>query len=253
MAVVDTYTVRTRGIGLPDYAQPKPVSGVPVGPVHTSTDIAELAARQGSHNTFDRRGNVLWMDGFENGIKNWVIDVGLGEVSWDTAFVRNGGFSIKVDSTGGPQRIMRYMAFPFLSRMGFEFSFHPENTPGATIELSIILRKDLLVQQAAIRSDMSTWEYQDSAGWHDLSPVVPTTHASNLFATVKMVADFATSEYIRLIVNDTTFILAGKPIISALGILMCDPRMEIRLEVSGEIIWIDDFIVTINEPPNVAE
>ena len=253
MAVVDTYTVRTRGIGLPDYAQPKPVSGVPVGPVHTSTDIAELAARQGSPNTFDRRGNVLWMDGFENGIKNWVIDVGLGEVSWDTAFVRNGGFSIKVDSTGGPQRIMRYMAFPFLSRMGFEFSFHPEVFPGGDIELSIFLRKELVIYEAAIRSNLDTWEYNDNAGWHNLSPDVPTTDAANLFATIKLVADFATNEYVRLIVNNTTFIMDGKPIRIAPGVLMWDPRMEIRLEVSDNIIWIDDFIVTTNEPPNVVE
>ncbi|GAH92629.1 unnamed protein product, partial [marine sediment metagenome] len=44
----EPYVVRTRGIGLPDYAQPKPVGSVPVGPIYTSTDVGELAARLGS-------------------------------------------------------------------------------------------------------------------------------------------------------------------------------------------------------------
>ena len=43
----------------------------PQGMVHRVADLAELAARLGSPDVFDRRGNVLFMDSFENGQNNW--------------------------------------------------------------------------------------------------------------------------------------------------------------------------------------
>ena len=54
------------GHGYPDYGTQGPVSTV-----HSIQDLGELAVRLGSIVTFDRRGNVLWLDGFDSGIGAW--------------------------------------------------------------------------------------------------------------------------------------------------------------------------------------
>lgn len=69
--MVQYFSVASKGIGTPDYSSPKPLATVPTGEVYTSTDIGELAARLGSIDTFDRRGNVIDLDDFESPILTW--------------------------------------------------------------------------------------------------------------------------------------------------------------------------------------
>jgi len=255
----EIYTVKTRGIGLPDYAQPKPVGSVPVGPIYTSTDIAELAARQGSPVTFDRRGNVIWYDDFGSSLNKWVIG-GVGATCVITnAYARARGLSALLTTGGGLGDIATMQhaeAYPTLSKMGFEFSFDYDGNV-CEIRLGTHLYNGTTEYYPFIRwnqpdNDLS---YGDETGalvhiaFEELSDVA--------FNTMKLVVDFETNQYVRLLLNNLTYDLSGKGIPSTpdavtLPQLLLTPRLE-ALVVGVVGVFVDDVIITQNEPANVGE
>ena len=82
--------------GHPDYG-----GAAPLATVYTLQDLAELAARLGSIDVFDRRGNVLLLDDFESGIKKWLFG-GTGSYSagWICDRAEHGGFCLSIQTEG---------------------------------------------------------------------------------------------------------------------------------------------------------
>lgn len=262
MGIVNDYTVRTRGIGLPDYAQAKPVSGVPVGPIYTSTDTAELAARLGAIDIFDRRGNVIWFDDFESGITKWqFVGTGVGEgAEWNSARARFGGFSCKLttgDVIDNNQLMIHSEPYPVIGTMGIEFSF--SDGEDGTIVWQLILYDGTDLHSMHIRYNIATGRFQYfrlPLGWQDIEPVRVMDYGQSLFHHIKCVGNFNTDEYLRLIYDDVTFDLSGIPLdVQAVGI---QPRLDASLIVTTTInanveLYVDDVILTQNEPANLVE
>ncbi|GAG14536.1 unnamed protein product, partial [marine sediment metagenome] len=95
-------------------------------------DMGELAARQGSIVTFDRRGNVIWYDDFESSLNKWLLyDLGVGAaVVESNEAARNGLVSCKVTTSavlGQYSGIRHDHMIPVLSKLGFEISAAHEN------------------------------------------------------------------------------------------------------------------------------
>jgi hypothetical protein len=219
-----------------------------------SLGLAELAARLGSIDTFDRRGNVLWMDDFENGIEEWIADNG-SNFAWSSSRHRTGGFCAKMwtaSITDSHNTMGTYIPFSVISKMGFEFSFiRDENLKVIYLEiwfLSGSTRTDVEVRWTAATQTWAYWGADEL--WHDLSPTM------NFFEDfpvhiVKLVADFVNSKYVRLIADNVVYDMTNVGAYNAatsVGPYVVTPyiRIENNPDVSTTV-YVDDVIVTQNE------
>jgi len=274
--IVNTYAVPSRGIGGPDYAAPKPIGQFPIGPVHTLTDIAELAARLKSANTFDRRGNVILLDDFEDTLK-WRTSFpggAGGVIALSSEAARSGAFSCKMTCPDiGYALIERYLGYPVLSNMGFEISFTIPAWPddASLLVFGLVLDDGTDWMVAEVLWDMSDPDHRN----HTLSIGVPAPIIyeefdkdfynyyaspyldSPCFHTAKLVVDFVNRRYLRFILDHVTYdlsrynisIITGGAV--SVGVHM-SPSFRIENNVAGTnpFCYVDDAIITQNEPAN---
>jgi len=230
----------------------------PLATVYTLQDMAELAARLGSINTFDRRGNVIFMDDFESGLNKWEkggIPVGWA-VTWESLYARNGGFSAKIvtdDSDGAWAQIYRYEPYLILGKLGVEFSFNVA-ADITEVRLSVRLDTGTRTMWAEIkynRIDGILWYADWEGNWQPtgLEPVLEV--AKTLFHTMKLVADFKQEYYSWVIINNLSADLSAYP----LSVVACPdkPRMTVYIRVynfagAATEMNVDDVILTQNEP-----
>jgi len=236
--------------GGPDWSTEGPLSTV-----YSIQDMAELAVRLGSIVTFDRRGNVLWMDDFESGIEAWGPRLpGADYFSW----VPNhhaGGFCARMATraVANDHNYMGvYVPYPVLSKMGFEFSFR-RDTNLKWIYLDVWFLSGTIFTDTEVKwtAATKTWSYlgADNAE-HDLSPTV-NLEEDLLFHTVKLVGDYVNGKYVRLIVDNVIYNMTdlepyatGSPVGPYILIII-----GIRTE-SDDVAAadIDNVIITQNEP-----
>jgi len=239
--------------GLPDYgiAAPKvTVAGL--------EDMAELAARLGSPNTFERKGDVLWMDDFNDGIHKWVVELteDRGTVTWEGNHSRNGGFCVKLttgDTFEDLVRILRRMPIAVVSKMGLEVSFVTHGLLG-DVYFEMLLYDGTYAHNVAVywrRAD-SQWIYTDADGNEaPLLPLMKLTETDYTFHTMKLVADFTTHYFQYLIVDNTIFDMSTIPY--KYGLDDTAPCFIIYIHCTNHsedevTVYVDDVIVTQNEP-----
>lgn len=239
--------------GTPDW-------GVTAGAVTTYqlTDLAELAARLGSIVTFDRRGDVIFLEDFESGLHKWsTLISGTGAtVDLSSNRARTGRYSAHLVAGSSSSRfaeMMHYLPFPVLSSFGLECGFQ---LGGADDNLNLRLRlfdgANLREYQVRYVSVPQSLQYLDSTGSF-VTFAIPDQlmGQSTLFFVAKLVIDATAGEYLRFILDQRSYPLAG---IAAQTIASADyPHLEARLRNTGfagfnNEMFIDTVILTQNEP-----
>jgi len=233
--------------------------GSPIQTVHTSTDIAELAARLGSPDTFDRRGNVLWYDDFEGGVEKWtyVTDGVGGGLEWSAESSKTGRFSAKLktppnDASYGQMRCR--IAYPQTSRVGLEIAFSiPDGLALTYVWLTLHIRTSAWLHSAQLKYDVptDTLAWREGALWTDLSPVVKLARAAELFHVIKVVADMEKKEYVRAVLDNNEWDLTGETTAGHASPDAAEIRgyVQIRPSTDDEMyILVDNAIITHNEP-----
>jgi len=230
----------------------------PASTIYSLQDLGELAARIGSFVNFDRLGNVIAMDNFENGIGEWYSDGDAGfSADWDSKYCRLGGFSCKLTtgpSAGNTVKITKHIGAPVLSAMGVEVSFSYEQN-WRYLDIFLDLYDGTYYYGAALRFDHTTakLQYKDSAGaFQDIAGgFYYGTELPHDFDTLKIVADFTTVKYKRLLVNNLVFDLSEISFLKDVSTNTPALTVQLRLTTSANaaaIAYIDDVIVTQNEP-----
>jgi len=221
-------------------------------------DSGELAARLGSIASFDRRGNVIWMDDFESSILHWGVTAGGGggAAAYSTDRALRGNGSCKIQSgttTEDPTEIIRPLAFPVLGKMGFELAI------SYAALINILTWRMVVYDGSTIYTAKVFWHNGlNRFYYHDhnddpqvLRSGVDLTQPDHGFNIIKLVCDFSTGEYIRLIYNATTIPMTDlKFYQNSSGV---SPRMLIEFWVDGvtdqdAVVYVDNAIVTQNEP-----
>lgn len=241
------------GIGLPDWYNIKKA-----GAVSALGDLGELAARLGSIVTFDRRGDVVWLDGFEEGIAKWLsYTSGTGaSVAASDAKARNGAWSCKLTAGSDALQfayIERDLAFPVLGKCGLEASFAFDTDLDRVI-LYMYLYDGTNRHLPAVQYDYQNLklQYRDSSqAWVDIKTDLELYAGGYPFWTWKLVVDWQEGEYQRLILNETEYDLEG--IAYAKQADAVNPKMRVTLENKGYggangVVYVDDVIITQNEP-----
>lgn len=230
----------------------------PLGTVFTLEDMAELAVRLGSIDTFDRRGNVILLDDFEGGILKWLPNgQGVGwSVTWDSTHARNGAFSAKLVTRAQADywvNISRYFSFPAVSRMGFEFSWTNEVFM-RDVQIKVLLHSGTAQHEAAIKwlATDQFFYYHNNLGVFSITPYkLMFFNGVPVFHTIKVVVDFIEGKYVRLIANNFQYDLSALKYERTEFALT--PRayvaIQIRTDAAVNVVsYIDDVIITQNEP-----
>lgn len=240
--------------GGPDWGTPGPLKTV-----YTLEDMAELAARLGSIVTFDRRGNVLFLENFDGSLaKCYHGSDGVGgSVSISNEKARHGNFSCKLvtgNVTDDEAWVGALLAYPALSRMGMEAAWAlPTNCNVKAIFLFFDITDETEIWHASVKyvTANNTWYYWYEDDWVALTPTIEYYQGGTQFNHTKIVADFLNKKYIRLIANDLVYDLSGKAL--STGAIVYPPIMEAEVCISTKsdaiaTAYADSIIVTQNEP-----
>lgn len=221
-------------------------------------DMGELAARLGSIDTHDRRGNVVWLDDFESGVEAWDFSgTGAGNArAWSAERHRSGGFSVyhRCGSTLTMLSEMdRSLALPVINRTGIEFSIlFGLWVSQIRLYAHIVSLAQTLVYEVRYTVATDTWEFRNNAlGWTALVPTIDLLPEGYCFHTVKLIVDPLALAYSQLIVDDLTYDMSGLPVGVVGGVFT--PALFVEIGMTGTaaqigLSWVDDVIVTQNEP-----
>ena len=245
--------------GTPDWAPTAPVATI-----YTVQDLGELAARLGSIDTFERGGNVIWYDDFENGLNKWLTYAyGGGAVAALTTLRSHTGcFSVRLvaGSDGLQYAGLRWDgAFTRLSRLGYEICWSGADTDVAgfmteKLSFTFSINDGTYAHVAEIAYDVKNglWKYVDENGvgqiflsdyWH-----VALTHLFNFF---KLVIDPINSKYVRVLINDKEYDLSEHALYRYLD-PTC-PSIILTFHIDSQAgkmaeCFVDNVILTQNEP-----
>ncbi len=226
--------------------------------VYQLTDLGELAARLGSLVTFDRRGDVVALEDFENGLPPWIISL-VGAGSYGTLSMRyrdsgHCGVYLYVSAVAGSSAgIYRAYALPASSKIGVEckFSF------------------GIGLQYLKLTGGFSdgTTSYATGLRWNHPATTLQVmkedksyvTVASgdrlafglDAFNTIKLVFDLETGKYVRAVLNGNTYLLDDYSGYSEAVDENASATLYFGAENSGSLsttACVDSVILTQNEP-----
>jgi len=239
--------------GAPDYS-----NVTAANPLHRLDDMAELAARLGSVDVFDRSGNVIYLETFSGGREQWSdATYGTGAaVAITTERVASPPFSLKM-TTGGDGahgvKVEYEVAYHHLCKMGLEYAFtHHINSEYHRMQF--FHHEGETRYEYIVRFDIQNSEVQvyDSDGTYKaFATSVNLKSDAFIFNQAKLVVDVENNAYVRFTFNDETWLLgdyapyevaeSSVPYLSIYAYFIGDAG-------SNRDHYIDNVIVTQNEP-----
>lgn len=230
----------------------------PVETVAPIADLGEAVVRLGGISSLDRRGNVLWWDGFEDGIGKWTGVGGPigGSVELSAAVVRNGGFACLIvpgSWAAGGSQLYRWMPLLVESKVGGEISF--------TVASTLAFWYNTLQFHDGVNRYWFTAKYDHQAGvlyvqttggaLYEVASGLEVPNIAAQFHTIKLVVDLVEKKYVRLLLDEKEYSLSGVP--PEIVALTAYKGLYLLLQadaVSGynPSIYADDYLLTQNEP-----
>jgi len=233
-----------------------------VGPKETifgRDDLGEHAVRLGAYHVWDRRGDILLMDDFAEGVNrplSSVVGAG-GYIRLFTGGITGGGFCV-IFQTGpvvGDYVLLEYLhGLPRPSRLGIEYSFLHDWLSFQTWRWLIHWYDGVTMWIASVELELATLtlRYYDTGGVYqpfaDIGGMIPGFLPWNIG---KLVADFGLGRYVRFVYNDVDHDLGAYPIWQFGNATPPHFLVDIRLEtgsVGGTAGYVDGVIITHNEP-----
>lgn len=224
----------------------------------TLADMGDLAVRLGSIVDFDRRGDIVYLDDFEDTILKWsqLGDAG-GSAVLDSATAKSGSQSVKF-TTGAFLNDNWTMTKSFVIlgtlRVGIEISLC-DLGPNCDLTFSIAYWDGAAGRQARIWFDRSasTFYIEDAVvgNWTLITTIGTMRVGEHLFYPIKLVADFTTNLHERFLFGGAEYDLSAiaiPPVALAGGEYF---RARLNFNAAAAAIqnaWVDDFILTQNEP-----
>jgi len=236
----------------PDYADTYKMDKI-----FSNMDNAELAARTGGISLFDRRGNFIWYDNFENGILDYKPSV----LGGSTAHSINATHAWMNDSsmklTAGPAvgnftYLQKYVAPPPSNNIGVEIMFlMPAEKCSCRIGIVFFTATHLIESYLSYSTDTEDLSYYNSGGTFTAIDNVKLYQFANLiWVHMKFVIDITTQKYVRAIAGNTEYSLSNiSPRVTAMA---TDPMLITSFgliceEIADIDLWCDNFIITQNE------
>lgn len=270
MQIVRDFKVESKGVGGQDYAQAQPGAAQPTAlnsTTYTLQDMSELAARLGSPATFDRRGEVVWMDDFEDGLK-WGTPVAgdmiltpHGRATYAEGWGGYKGFlcmRLRVTTT---KQATAYIPQAIKGKIGYCMTFSAKFTDalfGYTIFDYVTFGMDIYVDgylnRPRIRYTASgnMWSYIDDA-FTTYQNIGVARLVPDVFNSIKFVVDPHTHQYERLMINSAKeFDLRDFKVFHSASVYPFGAVCSVEPHEEGIAqpynFDVDSFVLTQNEP-----
>lgn len=221
-------------------------------------DLGEHAARLNSMVTYDRRGELVWMDSFSHGLSTWIqSSSGLGAaISLNTSYAFRWPYTahlIAGTTLTKYAKLEKYFGSQIISVGGLEVCFgldenfdyvefrfsieKGENAPTATIRIYLVANQITAIISEGVEINIGTYPFS----------LVTTPPYYNL---LKLVADFDNSTYVRLLINDQQFDLSAYSLYDpGAGGLPISVQLNLKGTASvNASMYLAHVILTANEP-----
>ena len=219
---------------------------------------AELAARLGAPVSWDRRGQVLDLYTFKNGLGGVRTDTsGAGtDVAISPVYCLYDGYSALLDAgntDGNTAKIAMRRAQNPSSRYGGQFSFATGSNYGF-VQIFLKVYDGSTLSQGSVRIDVDadTFQLRNSAGtWIQLASGVNLALEPHTWHRMKLVIDVSTGYYVRALLNNTEYDLTGYALNTPSSSTAPQLQMEAIAEcehVLGTEVYIDGLVLTAEEP-----
>lgn len=239
--------------GLPDWG----LAG-PKNTVYGLDDMAELAARLGSPVVWDRRGDVLFVTQFDEGMGAVaILTGGLGSgAQLVTGLSRAGAYAVQLTAGSNGTRscgVGKWLSLPVSSRYGLEFSFSSWLQSEAWQAQMVTVDGALQCSGVAkIYCQTGRLVYLDAAlAEIEIATIGMLSVLGRCPHVLKLVIDQTTHEYVRVILDDVTHDLTGIPLWTGPLVAPADLQTfctHIGQVATNAVAAMDCLVVTENEP-----
>lgn len=231
----------------------------PTETIYTIEDLGELAARLSSIVTFDRRGNVICLEDFNGNLAKLytyeAIPAHPSTIIISSEKAISGAFSCKITTDvyeNDGLNINIALPYPVLSKMGHECCWMRDDNL-KELYMGLGLNDGTVDYFGYLRWNKATgiWKYfTTGAAWVALTPTA--SYGTTMFNRTKVVADFVSKEFCRLIANEHTYDLTGLLLYSSARV--ASPNLWTYFKATNDdggnncVTYLDDIIATQNEP-----
>lgn len=239
--------------GTPDFW-----GAAPKGTTYGLADMSELAVRLGSFVNYDRRGDVIWADGFDQGGAGYLVTgSGVGtNVYLSCSQVNHGGLCLVLKTgaaEGTMSQVEKAMRYPVLGGVGLEISFVPD-TKTALVLLGILLYDGANQTGYTVGYDHATgkinvYDHLGAATLIGTPGLLRDTYST--YSQFKMVINCLTGKYMRAMINEHTYDASacGGDVIGSGTIKSMVIYSMVTCGSGGySEVRVDNMIVTQNEP-----
>jgi len=239
--------------GQPDYGEyaVKEVSA-------SVSDMGEVAARLGSIVTFDKRGDVVDFDNFEEPVLRWctIVSEAGNYVRFSNDSASSGSQSVRLHVEGAALgRAGMHSGIPLLGslRLGMEISFAVP-TLGGYLALEVSYFTGSKLCDAILKFYFSTLKLyliNDTGSDEEVASLERFINSAYVYHTLKLVGDFNTGKYVRLLLDNLTYDISHIAMYSQTD--LTSPCLERNVNyypfnsVGGDV-YLDDFVFTQAEP-----
>ena len=221
-------------------------------------DLAELASRLGGLNTFNREGNVIYIENFESGAPQW-SESGYGagaDMMVSSLRALSPPFSLQLTTGSSEERgIKTTLNLPLFERsvFGLEYAFTHELATSEHIA-HFYVHEGTKRYEYFVKLDVSAGELElkvDNGDWDVFASGLNMKTDAWTFHQLKLVVDTVDNEYVRFLYDDTEYDLSAyvpneEPDTDPPGI---EIAIQYKASYAANLVThIDNVIITRNEP-----
>lgn len=227
----------------------------------TLSDMADLAVRLGSIVEYDRRGDVIYLDGYETAVphfRNYSSDDCSAKL--DSTYVRSGAQSVKLSTDGTINNyagLIYYMAPMVTGKHGIKISPNLYDMMpwwNSYYQIDFATWDKGYFKAGGVRLNLKTQEASYLGADDEYHPFETDLKVyagiPEIFHNIKLVYDIDAAKYIRLMINTITWDLSAYSFRKELVEMGVEHQITFRIvDLVGHAftIWQDDFVYTINE------
>jgi len=229
------------------------------GKVLMPLEAADLSVRLGGITGYDKRGLVSLIDDFEAPVLKWRITVedANSYARLDSTHVKDGSQAVRLhchSDADDDARITRGIGLLKDTSIGIETSFRYSDI-GSDFYFGLTYYSSTLIYTAEVKIDFNTatiYVYNSAGGYTEVVDYAAIFKNDFDFHTLKLVTDFATQKYIRVMFDSQEFAIPTVDIHGGFAAAQTMIFLYAHLGTKGVTegdIWLENFILTHNEPP----